>query len=234
MKIKSRKEREKEYKKLYGDISIDKYKRLSDFLGDKFNEDLFKQAEYRINEVKKNIKYYELHFTFYEEPIQAHRPRVNFYTKSMHVPNAKDNAKAIEDFVKNLKEDISVISVPMKVILTAYLPMPNNINPLDVLLYETEHDYAIGKPDFDNILKAYCDMIQNYIILDDDIVVSSRFDKYYSLKPRVELSIIYPNGYASEYTYKTIKNRKAFQKIKNNTNVELLVLPYNKLKRKEL
>lgn len=234
MKIKSRKEKEKEYKKIYGNISNDIYERLREELGEDFNEDLLQNALIRIKETKKNIKYYMVRFTFYEEPIQTHRPRVNYHTRAMHVPNAKENHEAIGKFIKNLKKDINIISTPMKVCLKAYLPMPKNIKPIDMLLYETEHDYAIGKPDFDNILKAYCDMIQEYIILDDDIVSSSEFNKYFSLKPRVELSIIYTNGYASEYTYKTIKNRKSYKKLSDHIDSELIVTPYKKHKKKKV
>ena len=171
-----------------------------------------------------------IHFTFYEKPIQTHRPRSRG-GKGFYVPNSAENSKAIEKFVKNLKEDIKIISTPMKVILKAYSPMPKSANPIDIILYETEHDYAIGKPDFDNILKAYCDMIKNTIILDDDIVSSAKFSKYYSLKPRVELNIIYTNGYSSEYTYNTIKARKSFKQLSDNIEVELLCVPYKKLKK---
>ena len=69
----------------------------------------------------------------------------------------------------------------MRISLKAYYPIPNNIKPIEIVLYETEHDYAIGKPDFDNVLKAYSDMLLKNIILDDDIVSSSTFDKYFSL-----------------------------------------------------
>ena len=234
MKIKTRKEREKIYKNLYGDVSTDVYDRLSDELGDLFNEDLLLRALDRINESRKKLKYYEIRFTFYEEPVQAHRPRVNYHTRAMHVPNAKENSDAIKKFISKLKKDICIVSTPMKIKLKAYYPMPKNIKPLDVLLYELEHDYAIGKPDFDNVLKAYCDMLLNNIILDDDIVSSSSFDKYFSLKPRVELSIIYTNGYSSEYTYRTIKGRKTFKKLEDHIESELLVSPYKKSrKRKE-
>ena len=69
--------------------------------------------------------------------------------------------------------------------------------------------------------------------MDDDIVSSASFDKYYSLKPRVELNIIYTNGYASEYTYKTIKGRKTFKKLEDFIDVDLLVTPYKKSKKKK-
>ena len=229
LKIKTRREREKEYKSLYGDISNDKFTRLKDKLGDKFNDKLIESAFERIEEAQNSIEYYKIHFTFYEEPIQSYRPRQKGVgRKGMYVPNAKANHNAIEKFISELKESISVISTPMKIILKAYYPMPKNIKPIEMLLFETEHDYAIGKPDFDNVLKAYCDMLLRHIILDDDIVSSCSFDKYFSLKPRVELDIIYTNGYVSEYTYKTIKSRKTFRELKDNIDSELLVTPYKK------
>ena len=232
MKIKNRKTREKEYSKEYGNVSLDKYERLRNELGDKFNDKLLLKAKERINECHDNIKYYKIHFTFYEKPIQTHRPRSRF-NGGMYVPNAKENSEAIGKFIKKLKKDISIVSTPMKIILNAYYPMPKNIKPIEVVLYELEHDYAIGKPDFDNVLKAYCDMLQNHVILDDDIVSSCEFNKYFSLKPRVELTLIYTNGYASEYTYKTIKSRKTYNKLKNHIDSKLLVTPYKKQKRRK-
>lgn len=232
MKIKNRKNREKEYKQKYGQISNDKYERLIDELGDKFNEDLLLSAYKRIEERNENLKYYRIHFTFYEEPIQSHRPRSRF-GGGMYVPNAKENFDTIKKFIKKLKKDISIVSTPMKIILTAYYPMPKNIKPIDILLYELEYDYAINKPDFDNVLKAYCDMIQKTIILDDDIVSECQFTKYYSLKPRVELDIIYPNGYVSEYSYKTITSRKTYKTLSKHIESELLVTPYTKKRRKK-
>lgn len=227
LKIKTRKEREKEYRSKYGNISNDKFTRLKEELGDKFTSELLEDALERVKEGKKKLKYYMIHFTFYEKPVQSHRPRTKGKKfKGMYVPNAKSNHDAIKEFVHKLKKDISIITTPMRISLKAYYPMPNIIKPIEIVLYETEHDYAIGKPDFDNVLKAYSDMLLKNIILDDDIVSSSTFDKYFSLKPRVELEIIYINGYASEYTYKTIKSRKTFKDLKDHIESELLVIPY--------
>ena len=231
MKIKTRREREKEYKSQYGNISNDKFERLKDALGDKFNVRLLVSAIERVDEVMHKIKYNKICITFYEEPIQSHRPRTKGkYQMGVYVPNAKANHDAIEKFINDLKETISIIATPMQLVLKAYYPMPKNIKPVEVILYETEHDYAIGKPDFDNVLKAYSDMLLTNLILDDDIVSSCRFDKYFSLKPRVELEIIYTNGYSSEYTYKTIKSRKTFKRLKDKIGVELLITPYKNKK----
>lgn len=233
MKIKSRKEREKEYNSLYGDVSNDVYERLQFFLGDNFNEILLEKANNRIKEAKKNIKYNQIKMTFYEEPIQSHRPRVNFNTRGLHVPNAKENLTFMKKFIEDLKEEIKLISTPMRVDLIAYFPMPKNLKPVEVLLYETEHDMAIGKPDFDNILKAYVDMIRESIILDDDIVSESYFKKYYSLKPRVILTITYTNGFVSEHAYKKITTRKSFKDLEDYIDSQLIVTPISKQKSKK-
>lgn len=233
MKIKTRKALEKEYNELYGNISLDVYERLKNKLGEDFNEDLLQSALERIKKARKKIKYSMIRFTFYEKPKQTHRPRADYAKKIMYVPNAKLNSNAIATFIEDLKEDINIICTPIKICLKAYLPMPNNAKPLDILLYELEHDYAVGKPDFDNILKAYCDMIQNHIILDDDIVSSASFDKYYSLKPRVELLVIYTDGVASEYTYNRITSRKSYKQLVNKDEVNLVVEKYSKPKKKK-
>ena len=232
MKIKSRKQREKEYESNYGDISNDVYERLQYFLGDKFDEILLENAQKRIHEVRKKIKYNQIKITFYEEPIGSHRPRVNYHTRGLHVPMAKENLIYMQNFVNTLKEEIKLISTPMRVDLIAYFPMPNNLKPMEVLLYETEHDMAIGKPDFDNVLKAYVDMIRESIILDDDIVSESYFKKYYSLKPRVVLTLTYTNGFVSEHTYKKITTRKSFKDLEEHIDTQLIVTPISKQKKR--
>ena len=233
MKIKSRKQREKEYNSQYGNVSNDVYERLRFFLGDNFNETLLENANKRIKEAHEKVKYNQIKITFYEEPYQSHRPRVNFHTRGLHVPLAKENLTFVKKFVDDLKEEIKLVSTPMRVDLIAYFPMPSNIKPVEVLLYETEHDMAIGKPDFDNILKAYVDMIRESIILDDDIVSESYFKKYYSLKPRVILTITYTNGFVSEHSYKKITTRKSFKDLKDYIDTQLIVTPISKKKTKK-
>jgi Holliday junction resolvase RusA-like endonuclease len=233
MKIKSRKQREKEYNSQYGNVSNDVYERLRFFLGDNFNETLLENANKRIKEVHEKVKYNQIKITFYEEPYQSHRPRVNFHTRGLHVPLAKENLNFVKNFIDELKEEIKLVSTPMRVDLIAYFPMPSNLKPVEVLLYETEHDMAIGKPDFDNILKAYVDMIRESIILDDDIVSESYFKKYYSLKPRVILTITYTNGFVSEHSYKKITTRKSFKDLEDYIDTQLIVTPISKQKKKK-
>lgn len=221
-KIKTRKQLEAEYLALYGDVSKDMFERLQNFLGDEFTEDLLKTAIKRVKDVREQMTYSKIRVMFYEKPTQAHRPRANFRSRSFRTPNAAENSKAIEKLVKDIRKDLDLIVTPMKIILTAYYPMPTTAKPLDVVLFETKHQYCVEKPDFDNVLKAYCDAIQNHIILDDDLVCSSTFDKYYSIKPHVELLIIYQDNFDAEYTYKKIKARKRFKEQEYRIKAKLI------------
>ena len=240
MKIKTRKQREADYNARYSDISIDKFTRLQDDLGDRFNENLLIAADMRLKEIKSNTTYERVRFTFYEKPIQSHRPRSSSIHKGLYVPNAKANKKAMKDLLKDIKSNIKQIVTPMKIKVNAYYPMPTNANPLEKVVYELEGDYAIGKPDFDNVLKAYTDMMIGEIFLDDDLISSCEFNKYFSLKPRTELEIIYPNGFVSDWARKTVTNRMSYKKLENegilHVSSDLIVSPYkellNKAKRK--
>jgi Holliday junction resolvase RusA-like endonuclease len=222
IRIKSRKQRAKEYIQQYGAVSDDVWERIKGALGDRLTPEILQDALERVQLIEQRLTYSAVRFTFYEEPVQSHRPRVNFFTKNMHVPNAKENWVAIKELVKDIRESL-LVTTPMRAELKAYYPMPATVKPIELILYETEHDYAIGKPDFDNVLKAYLDMMIENVILDDDIVCSCSFDKYFSLKPRVELTIVYPDGYSSEYTYKTLRSRKSYREQTHRITAELLV-----------
>ena len=62
----------------------------------------------------------------------------------------------------------------------------------------------ISKPDFDNLVKPYLDAIQDYLIGNDSSVFDARISKYYSIKPRIELSVWYRDTVESKYNEKKI------------------------------
>lgn len=231
-KIKTRKQRNLEYGEKFSQVSNDTWERLSDYLGDFLNEKTLQASIDRKKYIKEHMTYSEINIVFFEEPIQTHRGRYNSFTKSIHSPNAKDNFKAVEALVKDVKDQLKIVCTPMHVSLTAYHRMPEGLHPVEVILFETCQDFAACDPDFDNILKAYCDMVQTNIILNDDLVCSSTFEKYYSLKPRVELVIKYPDKFASKYTYNRIISRKSFKELSDRITAELILDLPNKRKLK--
>ena len=78
---------------------------------------------------------------------------------------------------------------------------------VDKILAELGFIRPTSKPDWDNIAKAYCDMIQDTLLYDDSLVIEGSSKKFYSVKPRIEISIEYMNDYDCEFNQKKI-NRK--------------------------
>ena len=65
----------------------------------------------------------------------------------------------------------------------------------------------MSKPDWDNVGKAYCDMIQDILIYDDSLVVEGVSKKFYSVKPRIEITIEYMEDYDCEFNKKKITKK---------------------------
>ena len=66
----------------------------------------------------------------------------------------------------------------------------------------------ISKPDWDNLAKAYCDMIQDLLIYDDALIVEGTSKKFYSVKPRIEVTISYMENHDSQFNKKKISRQK--------------------------
>ena len=82
------------------------------------------------------------------------------------------------------------------------------MNNAEKILAELGLIYPISKPDFDNLVKAYCDMIQGYILEDDSLVTEGYVKKRYSIKPRIEISIEYMEDYDSAFNRNKILKKK--------------------------
>lgn len=91
--------------------------------------------------------------------------------------------------------------------------MPEQVPPDEVLLYECKVLQVEDTPDYDNIGKCYTDMLKNNIVLDDDIFWSGTVNKFYSVTPRVEITIRYIKSHESNYIYKKLKHRKSVKEL---------------------
>jgi Holliday junction resolvase RusA-like endonuclease len=72
-----------------------------------------------------------------------------------------------------------------------YLPIPTSWSKVDTLLAELGIKRPISTPDWDNLGKTYSDMIQPWLLFNDSFIVDGACHKYYSLKPRVEITLEY-------------------------------------------
>lgn len=153
---------EKDYQKEYGDIPTDAIERYEYLLKD-INLSRCKLKVYdEINRISK-IKWKTISYTIYLLPKATPRPRSGkngiFYVKG-----AMDNKKFFKEYLRN--QDITLITTPTKFHCVSYFPIPKSMNPVEKLCAELGFIYPVSKPDWDNVAKAYCDMIQGSLLYD--------------------------------------------------------------------
>ena len=192
---------EKDYIDKYGDIPSDYDGRL-DYLIKDMKLHKFKIPIFKYIERMRDIKWKTISYTIYLLPKATPRPRMGnrgvFYVKG-----AKDNKKFFEKYLIN--QDIDLITTPVKFSCTSYFPIPSSMSSVEKIAAELGYIRPTSKPDWDNIGKAYCDMIQDLLIYDDSLIIEGTSKKYYSVKPRIEITLSYMEDYDSEFNKKKIK-----------------------------
>jgi len=194
---------EKEYNKLYGDIPKYNNERIDYLLKDtnlKRNKLKVYDEIQRIN----SIKWKKKSFTLYIIPKATPRPRSGkngiFYVKG-----SSDNKKFFKEFIKD--KELEIINTPCKIECVSYLPISKSMNNVNKILAELGFIRPISKPDWDNLAKAYCDMIQGYLLEDDALIIEGISKKYYSIKPRVEITIEWMESFDCKYNEDKIINK---------------------------
>lgn len=178
-----------------------------------------KKASEKAVHIIDHREYESIALCLREYPAGTPRPRTfNGHTFS---PNAAENKRYFEKAIKQVAVDISRIYTPTEVRIDAYMEMPQNVKPDEVILYEAKLLHAIGKPDADNLAKTYLDMMTDVLTTDDDLFYHLDIYKWYSLEPRVEIRITYETALESEYLYKKLKNRKAIKRLQKTSQLEL-------------
>ena len=191
---------EKEYNELYGSIPRDSMDRIDFMIKDK-KLSRYKLKVYDVIHKIMNIKWKTLSYTIYLVPNATPRPRSGkngiFYVKG-----ASDNKKFFQQNLIN--QDIPLITTPTKFHCVSYLPIPNSMNPVEKICAEMGFIHPVSKPDWDNIGKAYCDMIQDILLYDDSLIIEGTSIKKYSIKPRIEITISYMEDYDSVFNKQKI------------------------------
>lgn len=194
---------EREYLNEYGDIPRDQLDRLNHLLND-VNLKRSKNTVYDLVLRNIHIPWKKISYTIYLVPKATPRPRSGrngiFYVKG-----AADNKKFFEEFVKN--KDIHLITTPTKFHCRSYLPIPKSMNAVEKVVAELGFIYPTSKPDWDNLGKAYCDMIQGLLLYDDSLVIEGVSKKFYSTKPRIEIDIYYMEDYDSLFNKQKITKK---------------------------
>ena len=225
--MKSRKEKESEYKMKYGEVPKDYNDRLS-YMVDKYNvkEKQMDQIIQRKNNMMNNLSMYQYLLVLFEIPQATARHRYRIINKKNYVNAALQNQSYVHVYQPRAHEDQTFmkrllgnelaqlnvfVQTPCTVQISNYFPFPSNYNTSDRFIAEYGLDWCTKKPDWDNIGKKYSDMYNNNIWLDDKLVFGGQVYKYYSELPRVEILIQYLNVAQNIQTYRSIVSQKDYR-----------------------
>lgn len=197
---------ESDYKENYGDIPLDYHKRLEILIRNlrkkkrKSKIDIFEEVK-RIS----NIEWETYEFIVYLVPKATPRPRVNYSRAIFYVKGSSDNRKLFKSFIK--KNPHPLITTPLYMEVCSYLPTPKSLSDEDKILAEMGYIRPISKPDFDNLAKTYADMMNGLLIYDDALIIKGTSEKFYSIKPRIEIKLTYMKEFDSLFNRKKIESK---------------------------
>lgn len=195
---------EKDYENSYGDIPVEYYDRLEWLI----QETKYKRPKVsifdRIQEIL-NIPWKTITFTIYLVPKPTPRPRFTSKGNFFYVVGAKNNKKYFRKFMRDY--DWEVIYTPCIFQVNTYYPIPASMQKQEKLLAEMGYVYPISKPDWDNVGKTYSDMIQGILLYDDSLITEGISKKFYSAKPRIEITLRYMERFDSVFNEKKMKKK---------------------------
>lgn len=227
MKTKTRKQKQKEYSEKYGDIPIDDNERL-EYIIDIYNitEKKMEEILAKRDEMLNNLFFYQCTVVqLLEVPEGSVRPRFTRLNKSnfnhaalgndfihVYTPHAAEDHMYMKQLCDNELIQLDyLINTPCVIKYDAFFKTPSYYNSTDVMLSEIGLIRPpIDKPDWDNAGKKYCDMYNHNVWLDDSLVFDGEVHKYYSILPRVEITLQYLNAVYNKAQYKKIISRKDY------------------------
>ena len=200
----------KKLQKLYKE----KYESLPDSHDDQLyyittthNVDMNK-VESEINRIK-SLEWKTVSFSFPLIPYPADRPK-STSNGHFYVEGAHEHWIYMNEYLKSH----DIIHTATKFNLTLYLPMPeSSMTGTEMYLAQLGYINPIGGGDWDNFGKTYSDAIQQILILNDNIIIEGLVVKKYCIKPRVDLTLQYQEGYDSKYNKRKIESTVSYKKL---------------------
>lgn len=226
MKIKTRKHKIASYNENYPDRVYNPEQCVRDyFAAHKWDiNKAAKKAAKKLQVIQDHREYETIRITMYEYPMKTERPRAAL--GHIYSPNAKENHDYFEKAYRKVCKTLRLINTPAEILIDAYLEMPAQVKPDEVILFEAKVLDIVDMPDYDNIGKCYTDILKNVLVTDDDIFHIGTIRKYYSVMPRVEITITYLKCHESDYIYKKIKSRKSIKEAIDQGYLDLKRLDY--------
>lgn len=200
-----------EYHEKYKDIPKDYMERLSYlFRICPYTKEDINQLLQKIEALKRGM-WESVTYIFYMVPIPASRPKLNRKTFKFYVKDAKDIKTVFDQFKKECSGMDCVVSTPSKLSAKVYMETPKGMTTQEKIAAELELIHHVNNPDWDNLGKQYCDMVQKTLISNDSIVCKGEVEKFYSILPRIEVTLEYMTAYDCRYNKRTIEKRKSFK-----------------------
>lgn len=193
---------EKEYNLKYGHLPDGQEEQLA-YIRDnyKVNMDKVKEAIAKV----QMIKWEELFISLSILPKPSPRPRTgggHFYVKG-----AKDH----KIYMESLVDEKKIICTRTELSIVTYQPIPfSSMTATEIYLAQLGYLDPISNPDWDNLGKTYSDMIQGILLLNDNIVNPGIVRKKYAVKPKVDISIKYQNGFDSNFNKRRVITSKKY------------------------
>lgn len=201
------------YKDRYRSIDTDTVERIHKFMADSnFTDRDMKRFKHDVERIT-SLERETIKLILYIIPETTPRPRYNFTTHAFYVKNAFSNNQFMKVLVDQEESLKGYITTPCEFTCRMYFPIPGDMNKVDTILAEMGYIRPPIQKDWDNLGKTYSDMIQKWLLINDALIVKGVSEKYWSLKPRVEIEITYLKEYDCKYNKRKIESTKAYKDI---------------------
>lgn len=192
---------EEEYNLKYGGIPSDEESLLS-YVSEHYPTIPKKLQEGE--ERARSLRWKKVEFVLFLVPTPTPRPRYD--GNHFYVKGAAQNKKLIKKFIEK-----NILYTRTEIYIQAYLPTPiSSMSNMEINLAERKLIYPVGTSDVDNLMKTYLDMIQGHLLVNDNIVTLGQLEKFYSVKPRLEVKIRYQTGFDSKFNERRVTHSKAY------------------------
>ena len=164
------------------------------------------------NEKKRicSMKWKEISFSLPIVPKSTPRARYSSLNNVFYVKGAAENKKMI----KRIIQVSSIVSTMTRFRVDCYFPTPTSVmKGYEILLAEEGLIRPMITKDWDNLGKTYSDMVQEYLLINDNIICDGMSNKYFSIRPHVDIFIQYQEDYDSDYNRKRVENSKSYKKL---------------------
>lgn len=197
----------------------EEYEREYGYLPDSQDELLqYIRDHYKISDVnlQKGLEYYDsikwktCSYLLPIVPKPTPRPRQSGSGMHFYVKGAKDHRRYIDAILHEENIIYTICRVDIKI----FQPIPtSSMTNTEIYLAQLGLIRPISGGDWDNFAKTYCDAVQNTLIINDNIIFKGTCERFYSLKPKVELTFTYQDKFDSKFNERKIVGSTSY---KNN------------------